>query len=498
MANYDPTLLQNDTRTSVHVNDRLNSPGHRPTKRKYLVLATALLTGLALVKTTVSRAFYQPGLPTGTQSGANFTVNDPNDPGDPTCMPASCSLRAAITAANLSSISGTQTIDFDLMYPVTITLSSPLPVITGTVVISGPGSANLTVSGNNLYRVFEVGSGASFDISSLAIRHGHRPDGGAGIYVLYGALSLSDCIVADNLSFDGFGGGGILSDFGTVQLNGCVVSDNSAGSADGGGLLNKGGQVKIRETTFARNSAFLNGAIQNNGVMTVTDSLFAGNTARLAAGIFNNGILTVTNSTFSDNIAHIASGGAIQNVATLVVANSTFFQNGADFGADIDNANGSAHVTNSTFYSTTSPSSVSISNAGISSMLVLSNTVLAAPSGIDNCSNMGGGSFMVSADNLATDNTCAGATVVTPGQLRLGALQDNGGSTPTVALLFASVALDAGNDAACAAPIGAPAYGAGGEDQRGVARPQGEKCDVGAFEQALLQHIFLPLILTAP
>jgi hypothetical protein len=253
------------------------------------------------------------------------------------------------------------------------------------------------------------------------------------------------------------------------------------------------------ETTFANNRAFHNGAIQNNGVMTVTDSQFAGNTARLAAGIYNTGRLTVTNSTFSDNIAYIASGGAIQNAATLVVANSTFYQNGADSGADIDNrTGGDAHVTNSTFYSTTSPSSVSISNDGIGSMLVLSNTILAAPAGIDNCSNMGGGSLMVSGDNLSTDSTCPGATVVTPGQLRLETLQDNGGSTPTVGLLYGSAAIDAGDDGVCAAPVGWPAYGAGGEDQRGMARPQGDHCDVGAFEQALLRITFLPLILRFP
>jgi hypothetical protein len=52
----------------------------------------------------------------------------------------------------------------------------------------------------------------------------------------------------------------------------------------------------------------------------------------------------------------------------------------------------------------------------------------------------------------------------------LGPLQNNGGRTATHALLPGSPALDTGGPA-CAAT-----------DQRGVARPQGPACDIGAFE----------------
>jgi hypothetical protein len=50
-------------------------------------------------------------------------------------------------------------------------------------------------------------------------------------------------------------------------------------------------------------------------------------------------------------------------------------------------------------------------------------------------------------------------------------LQNNGGETQTHALLFGSLAIDAGNTVGCPAT-----------DQRGVARPQGNGCDMGAFE----------------
>jgi hypothetical protein len=64
----------------------------------------------------------------------------------------------------------------------------------------------------------------------------------------------------------------------------------------------------------------------------------------------------------------------------------------------------------------------------------------------------------------------------------LGALGNYGGSTQAIPLQAGSSAIDAGNDTICQAAVGAPNYGAGGLDQRGVARPQGAHCDIGAYE----------------
>ena len=65
---------------------------------------------------------------------------------------------------------------------------------------------------------------------------------------------------------------------------------------------------------------------------------------------------------------------------------------------------------------------------------------------------------------------------------RLGPLQNNGGPTPTHALLPGSLAIEAGTNAGCPAT-----------DQRGVSRPQGVACDIGAFESAF-RLLFLPLV----
>jgi cysteine-rich repeat protein len=62
---------------------------------------------------------------------------------------------------------------------------------------------------------------------------------------------------------------------------------------------------------------------------------------------------------------------------------------------------------------------------------------------------------------------------------RLGPLADNGGLTPTHALLAGSPAVDAAG--ACT-----------GTDQRGVPRPQGAACDIGAFEFACGNSVIDP------
>ncbi len=66
---------------------------------------------------------------------------------------------------------------------------------------------------------------------------------------------------------------------------------------------------------------------------------------------------------------------------------------------------------------------------------------------------------------------------------RLGPLGYWGGPMQTVPLLRGSSAIDAGDDAHCPAA-----------DQRGVPRPQGARCDIGAYESQGFTLIDLPLL----
>jgi uncharacterized repeat protein (TIGR01451 family) len=78
-----------------------------------------------------------------------------------------------------------------------------------------------------------------------------------------------------------------------------------------------------------------------------------------------------------------------------------------------------------------------------------------------------------SANNLTGDASCAfsDAGSAQTADAGLEPLGDNGGPTDTLALRFDSPAYDKGTDTGCPAT-----------DQRGVVRPQGTACDIGAFE----------------
>ena len=76
-------------------------------------------------------------------------------------------------------------------------------------------------------------------------------------------------------------------------------------------------------------------------------------------------------------------------------------------------------------------------------------------------------------DSVVQGGCPAGSTctnIITADPL-LGTLGNYGGFTQTIPLLAGSSAIDTGNDAICPAT-----------DQRGVARPQGAHCDIGAYE----------------
>jgi hypothetical protein len=75
------------------------------------------------------------------------------------------------------------------------------------------------------------------------------------------------------------------------------------------------------------------------------------------------------------------------------------------------------------------------------------------------------------------------------------ALAHNGGPTPTHALRKGSAAVDAGNPAA----PGSGPTACESTDQRGTKRPQGPRCDIGAFEReqpSEIQCLGMPVTIT--
>src|SRR5215831_5600332 len=103
----------------------------------------------------------------------SYTVTSTADDG------SAGTLRAAITFAN--SNPGT-TISFDAaLTGTTITLTSELPLILGDQTIIDGGTTNVTVSGNDRFRVFFVGDtthATSVAIENITISHAFAKGGG--------------------------------------------------------------------------------------------------------------------------------------------------------------------------------------------------------------------------------------------------------------------------------------------------------------------------------
>ncbi|HET9669551.1 MAG TPA: choice-of-anchor Q domain-containing protein [Casimicrobiaceae bacterium] len=444
-----------------------------------------------------------------------IVTNYGDDPGDAT------TLRGALHAAHdgdtidLTGLSGAIVLSYGAS-PV----ERELP-INVSVAINGPGATTLAIDGNHFSRVFHVFTGVHAVIHGLTIRNGSETgntdltsDGG-GIRNS-GTLGLIDCAVSGN-SASGFGGGVYNLPNRTLTVKNCSFSANSA--TEGGAIANDGvytlgdtgGELDVMDSTFANNSATRGGAIANRSIvdnpsfLQVTTSTFSNNVARPAGegggaggAIYNEGTAWVSSSTFSSNQAEDGTvsaglGGGAYNLGELLLATGAISGNsgGGVFAAGpvyIDGIYfpGYMEISNSTLYGNSAAivgfgtvkitnSTLAANNFGISGgSITLGNTILANIYG--NCS---GSPSVTSLDhNLSNDTTCAAylnaAHDFPPGTdagLDDG-LKDNGGPTKTIALKFSSAAVDAIAPSDCKT----------GFDQRGVSRPQGTNCDIGAFE----------------
>ena len=133
---------------------------------------------------------------------ATITVTNTNDSGPG-------SLRQALTIANDGD-----TITFSVIG--TITLTSGGLLIAKNLTISGPGSNQLSIDGNQAVLVFGVFPDKTAAISGLSIRNGQD-----GIWN-EGTLTVSDCVVSGN-SYEG-----LLNHY-SLTVSDCVVSGNSGG-----------------------------------------------------------------------------------------------------------------------------------------------------------------------------------------------------------------------------------------------------------------------------
>lgn len=459
-----------------------------------------------------------------------------NQPGD------ACTLRQAIALINGSGSTGAcqstgtaspPEITFDLPLPATITLDASLGHLnpTTSMLIQGPGMDQLTLSGSDQVRVFgSFTSGATLYLRNLRIANGRAPVGeaGGGISICCGfSLDLAQVHVHNNHS--DFAGGGIDANGNIVMRDSKVegntaVDDNPASTSltRGGGIraTGFGSQALFERVWFLGNISGslvagadpgVGGALATGGSSNVTiiDSLFESNEARgaqqrtgsnpLPAGmggqggaIYNIAEVSLTGSTLQSNQASF-EGGGIFNVGDAQIVNSTFAINTVPSGSSPSEGGGMANaasngfgnavvldLTHATFYGNSSATGGGLHNrrADAAQVLIHNSAFGLSGSGQTGGDIVNGGSgVLTGSHNLVESAAAAGGLIdgvdgnIVGSPAGFTSLALNGGFTATVAFDPAGPLLNAADTGNCPAT-----------DQRGVARPQGAGCDIGALE----------------
>ena len=321
------------------------------------------------------------------------------------------------------------------------------------------------IDGSNLRKGIHVNPGIIAIVERFTVQNGSATQGsgvtlvGGGIYNS-GTLTLNNSIVSANTANYGGGisnGGGISTLTGTLTINDSMIIGNSSG--DGGGIYNTG-ILTINNSTVSANTADSGGGIHNSccnpffiQILILNNSTISNNTANRGGGIINGGTAIVNNSTVSNNSATSNGGGIDSDYGgTLILNNSSVVGNYAGIGGGVTN----------------------YSNLAMQNSILANNIAIVGPE----CSGT-----INSSDHNIIGNT--NGCTVSPGTGNmfntnplLGPLENNGGPTFTHALLASSPAIDSGNPAGCTGQDGNLLT----TDQRGIARPQGAACDIGAYE----------------
>lgn len=352
-------------------------------------------------------------------------------------------------ASLLAALTGGGTVTFDCSG--TIVLTNTITVGANTT-IDGDGH-EATISGNNAVQVFYVGSTVTLNLKGLTIADGNAipagAPGGGAVETWGGSVTIDDSVLLNNRAFSG--GAVYVQNGGTVAVSRSTFSNNSAYDQGyyGGAVFAKDSTLTVIDSTFSDNAAIEGGAIWSDcDVLDVSRCTFSNNMSGSSGGaIATLGTARVSNSTFYSNVSYDEYGGGIANRGVLTVTNCTFFYNEGIHGGAIFNLNNQYH-----------DGQVTLQNS------IVANSFLGV-----NCY----GPIIDGGGNLSyPDTSCPGINE----DPMLGLLQDNGGPTRTMAPVAGSAAIDAAEDAVCAAePIN-------NLDQRGVVRPVGEHCDIGAVE----------------
>jgi CSLREA domain-containing protein len=459
---------------------------------RFLAFTICTVAGVALASPVIAAA-------------ATLTVNTTKDvlvPG-----PGKCSLREAIEAVDVPSrrttcgAAGGRSNSL-VLAPGRYALSIPpagaddntsgdLNVTTTTpLTITTEGTRGAVLDGGSLGdRVLTVERGATVTLNGLTITGGHAAAGTSG------TVDAGCAAGADGLNAGAGGNGGGIANLGTLLLEMVTVTGNTAGAGGAGG---NGAGAGCGGGNGGQGGD--GGGIYSQGRLSVTDSTIYANHSG-AGGVGGRGDSSTIVPGADGTGGQGGFGGGIYSTASaLTVTNSTLFGNFAGAGgagggvAGTGGAGGSGGAV-AVVGGPSELRSVTVADDGIGA-----GGAHGATGGLPGADGLGGGVFVQSADGMRLQNTIVASTLGTGcdgsavangggdlsygatgcpgrhGNPKLGPLKDNGGSTETMALGRGSAAID-----------GVPRRGGDcpAADQRGVRRPQGRACDIGAYEFAL-------------
>lgn len=486
-----------------------------------LSLATLPLFGIALLAVHVprSRAAQPLARPAFVVNSVADATDD--DLADPACATSAneCTLRAAIQQAN--ALAGPDRISVPPgVYTLTITGTDDLAAagdldITDELAISGALSGTTTIDAGARDRIFDVYT-TTVKLANLSLQNGYASSDGGGIYnrgtlaltnttsitntarsrggSIYNAAAGNLVVTNSSLGDSRASSGGAIWNSGTLDLKNVRFKKNRASGA-GGAVINDG-VARVALSTFNGNVAASGGALyQGSSTLTVQRSTVEGNVAGFGGGISvdKGGAVIIEASTVSGNRASLAGGG-VYNHGTMQLINSTWISNQTQTpkaaigsspagGGGIWN-HGDITALNITLANNAAPVGSAVQSSGT---ITFTNSIVAnneIETGGENCS----GTIMSSGYNLENADTCQ---FNLPTDLRgvspkLDELSLNGGTTKTHALMPDSPAIDSGTNVGCPA-----------RDQRGMLRPQGPRCDRGAFELEQTSPTATPVTPTA-
>ena len=392
---------------------------------------------IASIITLLSVAVCVPAIDAATLLVTNTSDTGPD-------APAPGSLRAALVTASdgdtidATGLTGTITLVAGTGQPV---FPSDL-VIDKAVTILGPGAAKLTIDANQVGRAFDIAD-HTVTISDMTITHGIGLGGGGlngrggAIRSTQSQLTLNRCVISNNSADHGAGiyNDGYDAGVSNVTINDCIFSDNTAGIS--GGAIHSSASI-------------------GSAVVVIANSTFSNNVSTRGGAILNNGgELNVKNSTFSGNSAGDGYGGAIvsQDGPSSIV-NSTISGNSAKIGGGIYNRDGTAVLANCTLSGNTAPQGGAVFNKQFKTATSLSigDSILRAGAGGVNIYNEYGTiisyGYNLSSDNGVESSGGTGGLNAATDRLNidplLGPLAANGGPTLTHLPLPGSPARDGG------------------------------------------------------